>query len=483
MLCTLIWLPISVAILLLLAAPRDGRLARMVALLPMMVVLILSFVVLQHTPADSGYAWEIRYPWFPDLGISYHLGVNRLSAILILLTALVGVAAIAVSNVTRHAAAFYALGLIIVGGMIGAFASLDLFFLYIFHEFGLIPTFILIGIWGGQGRSHAAMKITLYLGLGSLILLVGFIALYLSAQIQSFDLVDLKAKLASNPINPDLQQGIFSLLLLGFGILVSLVPFHTWAPSGYGEAPSMASMLHAGVIKKFGLYGLVAVAAPLLPEGFEFWKPWIVTLAIGNLIYAGYVALKQSDLRYMLAYASISHMGYAFLALAAGTPIAMQGFTLFLFAHGLAAATGFAVVGCCRDLTGTSQISELGGLARRIPFAATVFTLAALAASGLPGFANFPAELMIFLGSFHVYPQATILGLWTVFISAIYFLRAIRNTFLGPLSSAHEQVVDVDWGRRWALILLLGALLFTGFMPQSILGRTGATPSSVALRY
>jgi len=483
MLSFIIWFPLAVALLFLLVPISGARAVRSMTFLTMLMVLLASLHVFQHSPpVHAGYAFVVRQPWVPDLGISYHIGVNHLSAMLILLTALVGVGAVGVSRVTENARYFYALGLIMVGGLAGAFASLDLFFLYVFHEFALIPTFIMIGLWGTEHRRQAAMKITLYLGFGSMILLLGVIGLYIAAGANTFDLITLKEHLLKNPIALKEQVLLFGVLLMGFGILASLFPFHTWAPSGYGEAPPLAAMLHAGVIKKFGLYGLIAVAAPLLPEGFQYWKWIIVCLSMGNIVYCGYVAMQQRDLRYMLAYASISHVGYAFLAFASGTPIAIQGFTLFLFAHGLSTAVGFGIAGYCRQQTGTAVFSELGGLATRMPFAATAFTMAALAGCGLPGFANFPAELMIFLGSFRQFGLPTVLAVWMVVISAVYMLRAVRAVFLGPASTRWAGIRDMDLVPRMALVLLLAVLIVAGFWPRTITesGYTGSLTMKIA---
>ena len=413
---------------LFLVPSQNGRLAKAAALGSMLLVLVLAVVVFQSIPStlNPGYAYITRIRWIDDLGISYYLGVDRLSALLILITTLVGVTAIAVTPLVKHANYFYGLGLLMIGGMAGAFASLDLFFFYIFHELALIPTFLLIGIWGGKKRKLAAIKITLYLGLASLVVLFGFIGLYLAAGGRTFDLVVLRQQLEMGKIIlPTTQIQLFGLLLLGFGTLIAIVPFHTWAPMGYGEAPPFAAMLHAGVIKNFGLYGLIRIAIPLLPEGFAYWQHTMVWLAVLNLMYGGYVAMQQKDLCYMLAYASVSHMGYALLALASGTVIALQGFMLFLFAHGLSVALGFAVAGYFVKQMGTAEVQAMGGLAKRMPLAATIFTMVALAGFGFPGFASFPAELMIFFGSFDVFRWATILAIWTTVISAIYFLRAV----------------------------------------------------------
>ncbi len=476
MLFLIIWLPILTALALMASPIRSARMARDAGMACMALTLGAALYVFFHASAmNAEYTFESRAPWIPSLGISYHIGVDHLSAMLILLTSLVGTAAVGVTPLPKENAKYhYALGLIMVGGMAGAFASLDLFFLYIFHEFALIPTFVLIGIWGAERRRAAAMKITLYLGLGSLILLLGLLGLVWAVGGRTFDLLEIKRMLALVPLATTTQVKLFGILFLGFGILISGFPFHTWAPAGYGEAPPLASMLHAGVIKKFGFYGLMVVAAPLLPDGFEMWKPWVIGMAFVNLLYCGYVAMQQSDLRYMLAYASVSHMGYAFLAFAANTHLALQGLALFLFAHGLSAATGFGIAGFCREKTGTSNISEMGGLARKMPFAAAVFTMVAFAGCGMPGFANFPAELMIFMGSFQRCPWVTVAAVWTAVISAVYMLRAARNAFLGPLPEKWISTGDVDPVRRAMFALLLAALLATGFWPRLVTDGGGA---------
>lgn len=471
MLTTLILLPFAAALFLLVAPVRNPRLARVVAGGALGIELLLALAVVDGALSVGGrLAFETQAPWLTDLGISWHLGAGRLGALLVLLTALVGYAGALVARPVEHARFHHALGLILVGGMTGAFLAQDLFFLYVFHEFALIPTFLLIWIWGGDRRREAAMKITLYLLAGSLVLLVGLLALVLASGASTFDLPALRAHLAQHPLPPEFQSLVFLLLFVGFGTLVSAVPLHTWAPIGYAEAPPLAAMLHAGVVKKFGLYGLALIAFPLLPAGAAAWRGALAGLAAVQILYAGYIALRQDDLRRMLAWASVSHMGFGFLALAAGTAAAMEGFVLFLFAHGLTAAAGFALAGHCRQTLGTASLSEMGGLARRMPFAAAAFTMVALAGFGVPGFANFPAELLIFAGSLGTWPWPTALAAWGVVISAVYFLRAVRQGFLGPLPPALAQAPDLDRMRRLAVGLLLGVSLVAGFFPRAVLG-------------
>jgi NADH-quinone oxidoreductase subunit M len=484
MLSFIIWLPIATAFALFISGIRETRVARLIALLPLVINLALSLHIFCGSPSgQTSLAFEENMVWESNLGIHYHLGVNSLGATLLLLTSLVGIAAVGLSNVSKNPHQFFSMGLIMIGGMAGAFVSQDLFFFYIFHEFALIPTFILIGVWGAERRRQAAMKIAMYLGLGSLILLVGLLDLYICTGAKTFDFIQIKSFLATNPLTNSQQIRIFGLLFFGFGILISLAPFHTWAPIGYGEAPALASMLHAGVIKKFGLYGLIAVAAPLLPAGMDYWRTPIAWFAVGNLVYCGYVAMHQKDLRYMLAYSSVSHMGYAFLAFAAlgnDNALALQGLILFIFAHGLSAAIGFGIAAHCRDQLGTSLFADMGGLARKLPFCATLFTMVAFAGSGLPGFANFPAELLIFFGSIQVYPIQTILAIWTVVISAVYFLRAVRSTWFGPPSSKSSSIVDMNFLQKLCLCLLLAFLMIVGFWPRALIGTFSIETSSIA---
>ncbi len=362
---------------------------------------------------------------------------------MVLLTAVVTFAAIwFTGEITQHEHAFYACLLFIAGGAFGAFASLDLFFFYAFHELALIPTFLLIGIWGSGNRQAAAWKITIYLATGSFILLLGLIMLYRSVPeaARSFDFRELQKAASLGMIPADAQGNIYLLLLIGFGILVSLFPFHTWAPEAYASAPAPAAMLHAGVLKKFGLYGLLRLALPLLPEGAEQWSTLLLVLLLGNIIYVGLVTIAQKRLDWMLGYSSVMHMGYIFLGIASGTLLGTNGAAVLIFAHGVSIALLFALAGEIRQRTGTLVLADLGGLGKVMPRAGLAFGLAAFASIGLPGFANFTGEVMVLFGTFRngasperftIYQIATVLALWGVVISAVYMLRAYRSVFHG----------------------------------------------------
>ena len=304
----------------------------------------------------------------------------------------------------RRSAEYYCYLLLMSLGAMGAFTSLDLFFFYIFHDFALIPTFLLIGIWGAQNRQFASFQVTIYLMAGSLILLAGLVALVMALPptARTFDIVDA-AGLPHSPIpiaSSTSQNIIFLLLLVGFGILVGLFPFHSWAPPGYASAPPAAAMLHAGILKKFALYGMIRIAIPMLHDGFETCLPLILALLAGNFLYAGFVTLAQKELPTMLGFSSIMHMGYLFLGIACWNIIGVTGAVVLMVAHGLSAALLFGLSGEITHRSGENRFAELGGLAKRAPVLAVLFSFASMASMGVPGLANFAGEVMVFFGSF-----------------------------------------------------------------------------------
>ncbi|MEP6603232.1 MAG: NADH-quinone oxidoreductase subunit M [Spartobacteria bacterium] len=472
MILLLVLTPILAAILILIGTP-----ARKTALYASVFTLLLSLLALtQYEDWRRGSQYVFTRPVFPEWHLNFALGLDGLSLMMVLLATIVTVAAVwFTGKIDKHEHAFYACLLLISGGAIGAFASLDLFFFYAFHELALIPTFLLIGIWGSGNRTAAAWKITIYLAVGSFILLLGLILLYQSLPVASrtFDIAAIKA--AAGQIPPDAQRNIYLLLLIGFGVLISLFPFHSWAAEAYASAPAPAAMLHAGVLKKFGLYGLLRLAIPLLPAGAQYWNGLLLMLLLGNIIYIGLVTIAQKRLDWMLGYSSVMHMGYIFLGLASGNLLGTTGAATLMFAHGMSIALLFAIAGEVRKRTGTLVLDELGGLAKVMPFAGLAFGFGAFAAIGLPGFANFAAEIMVFFGAFrngwemprfNAFQVATLLALWGVVISAVYLLRAYRKTFMGAMDERWNAIVDLRPSLRIPVTLLVATLLWFGFFPQ-----------------
>ncbi|MBA3651730.1 MAG: NADH-quinone oxidoreductase subunit M [Chthoniobacterales bacterium] len=477
MLLFLVIAPLLTALLILIGAP-----ARLTALLGSAITLLASAVAFfLYEPARGGFQLISSFPISSTWRLQFLLGADGLSLVMLFLAALVLLCAVWFTPpVEKSEGLFYACLLFIAGGAIGAFASLDLFFFYAFHELALIPTFLLIGIWGSGNRYAAAWKITIYLGLGSFVLLLGLILLYRSvpADLRSFDLRVLQEVAANGGILPRAQNQIFFLLLVGFGVLISLFPFHTWAPEAYASAPAPAAMLHAGVLKKFGLYGLLRVALPLLPEGAQHWRTLLIVLLLGNIIYIGLVTIAQKRLDWMLGYSSVMHMGYIFLGIASANVIGLNGAALLMFAHGISIALLFALAGEIRRRTGTLVLSDLGGLGKMMPFAGFAFGVATFASIGLPGFANFAAEVMIFFGAFrvgaewqgfHLFQVATVLALWGVVISAVYMLRAYRAIFMGLPNDRLIALPDLAHTLRLPVVLLIAATMIVGFFPNTLL--------------
>ena len=475
----IIFCPIVAAALIIAGLPpRKTALAASVLTFATTLFLLGSF---QQGQRDFQHVTSFTIS--PEWHLSFTTGLDGLSFVMVLLAAIVTLAAVwFTGGIDKYENAFYACLLLISGGAIGAFASIDLFFFYAFHELALIPTFLLIGIWGSGNRVAAAWKITIYLAIGSFILLIGLILLYQSVPVgsRSFDIRALQATAGAGQIAAEAQRHIYLLLLIGFGILVSLFPFHTWAPEAYASAPAPAAMLHAGVLKKFGLYGLLRLAIPLLPEGARHWTSLLLVLLLGNIIYVGLVTIAQKRLDWMLGYSSVMHMGYIFLGIASASVLGATGAVVLIFAHGLSIALLFAIAGELRKRTDTLLFAELGGLGKLMPFAGLAFGLGAFAAVGLPGFANFAGEIMIFFGAFkngwemerfHMFQIATVLALWSVVISAVYMLRAYRKIFMGTLHErfrSWKEFVDLRSGLRVPVALLVGALICYGFFPQSL---------------
>ena len=476
MLLFLVLCPIIAAIAIIAGAP-----ARLTALVAAISNLFVTLALLSRFDrVAAGFQFVSSFLVSADWQIHFALGIDGLSLLMLLLATIVTAAAVwFTGKIDNYERAFYACLLFISGGAIGAFASIDLFFFYAFHELALIPTFLLIGIWGTGNRSVAAWKITIYLTLGSFVLLIGLILLYqsLPATTRTFDIRELQAATAAHAIAAPTQRHIYLLLLIGFGVLISLFPFHSWAPEAYASAPAPAAMLHAGVLKKFGLYGLLRLAIPMLPDGAHYWMYLLVILLLGNIIYIGLVTIAQKRLDWMLGYSSVMHMGYIFLGIASANILGTTGAAALIFAHGLSIALLFAVAGQIRNRTGTLLFDDLGGLAKVMPFAGLAFGFAAFAAIGLPGFANFASDILIFFGAirngwemqrFHIFQIATVLALWGIVISTVYMLRAYRSTFMGTINERWGKLVDLGTGLRLPVVLLVAGLIWFGFFPQTL---------------
>ncbi|MBI1976749.1 MAG: NADH-quinone oxidoreductase subunit M [Candidatus Omnitrophica bacterium] len=440
------------------------------------IMVFLSFalaleVFFSYDRTAGGYQFIDKIPWVKPLGISYHVGVDGINSVLVLLQAFCSLAGILVTrSIKERVKEYYILYLMLIIGVYGVFLSLDLFFLYFFYEMAVMPVYLLIGVWGSTDKEYATMKLTLYLTGGAVLALIALLALYAGTGLGTFDLVAIQQHLAANPLSPQLQNWIFPVIVVGFGVIVTLWPFYTWSPVGYAAAPTSVSMLHAGVLKKLGAYAILRLGIQLMPQAAQIWMPWVATLAVLNILYCGLISLTQKDMKFILGYSSCSHMGYILLGLACLNTIGLNGVVFLIFAHGIMAALGFALVGAFYDQTHTRNLDDLGGLAKRMPFVATCFTMAAMASAGLPGFANFIAEVMILLGAWDKYRWQAILAVLGIVVTAVYMLKAVRLVFHGPLPAKWTHVTDAKTiFQRLPYALLILVLLAVGFWPSLIL--------------
>jgi NADH-quinone oxidoreductase subunit M len=466
-------LPLAAALVILLIPGNFRFVIRGVALLATLVSMMVAlrmFAMFDSAAAANGYQFVEQHRWARSVGISYHVGADGINVGLILMGAVVLFAATAVSwSIKEREKLYYILLLLMGGGILGAFASLDLFFLYFFHELALVPTFIMIGVWGrGEQKNYATFQITLYLSVGALLVLIGLIGVYVQVPppFRTFDIELLTNYFREHPMPLGSQRWIFPTLLFGFGILVSLWPFHTWAPLGYSSAPTGTAMVHAGVLKKFGLYGLIRIALPMMPYEAQRWVYVLSFLCLGNILYCGLVAMRQRNLNMLIGNSSVAHMGFAFLGIASLSLIGITGTVVVMVAHGFLAALTFALTGYLRDEIQTLEISRMGGLLRRLPFIGTAMIIAMLAGCGMPGFAGFVGEALVIFGNWDRSATVTALAIWgALIIAGVYMLRAIRNTWHGekewpPLSDAPSL-----W-RKAPYSLLLAGLIVFGCFPR-----------------
>ena len=476
-----ILMPLVSSLVILLFFLNDSSKAKRIAYIGFGFPCIAGiFLFLNFDPSSIGYSFQILYErmGLQSLGITFHLGLNGVSAPLFAMAGFVGLAAglVAIKSEADRLPLYLALLAFMQAGLMGLFASVDLLFYYLFHEFALIPTFLMIGLWGGRDRRSIALEITIYLTLGALISLGGLVALNVLLDAPKFDFPHLTEALLEDGLGIGTQKKIFGLLLFGFGILVALFPFHTWAPRGYEAAPTSVSMLHAGVLKKFGLYGLVQLALPLLPAGAMSWGPYILWLALGNILIVGAITVAQTNLKSMIGNGSVMHMGYCFLGLGVCSSLGASATVMLMCAHGLSVSLMFLIANCINKRTNTLEMDEMGGLASQTPILACFFAAATFATIGLPGFGNFWGEFAIFLSLGEYEENHLVLGLAAIgiIISAIFGLRAMARIFYGDKSeelSAHEKehkIKDLSVDEVIPASLILVPLLFLGLWPKGV---------------
>lgn len=467
MIFLLTWVPVLVAFVILFN-PKNESLAKTLAIGSTGFCLALTLYFLFRFNVNfPGFQFTQSIEWLPALGIRYQAGLDGINAVLCLLNALVSFAGIFAAcsqkdRLNKHLF-FY---LLMTGALYGALTMTDLFLMYFSYEVTLIALYAGIGIWGGRNKSDNALKTAVYLGTGAIVGFFGLLLLYRQAGLNTFGFEQVRAHFQGSPLDAGFQKTAAGFLLLGFGVLTSMWPFHSWLPLGYSEAPSSFSMLHGGV--KAGPYLILRMAVTLLPAGVMAWSGTLSVLAAVTILYGGYTALRQQELKSMIGFSTISHMGYVLLGIAAMTPVSLSAAVFLIFSHGLVTAASFALTGYF-EKTGTTGFRDFGGLAKQVPFISMAFILTSLASLGLPGFSSFAAEFLVFTGSWQRFPAATGLAIFGLLITSIYLLRAVQSLCYGPLNARWQQLRDASWNDRIPLVLLLSALLLFGFWPQGFL--------------
>ncbi|MDR1496947.1 MAG: NADH-quinone oxidoreductase subunit M [Puniceicoccales bacterium] len=470
-----IYLSFAGALLTWIVGTRSAAMARWVALaFAVGGALIALFAAFNFMPAADGEPLTLaRASWFSFA--KYHLAVDGLSLVLVLLTGVAATAGVLFSwNVAHRTGDFFALFLVLIGGVYGVFLSADAFLFFVFYEIAIVPKYFLIAVWGSDSREYGAMKLVLYSFAGSALVMAGLVWAWAASGGGSFDLTAFIAQTRLLPA--EVQTGAFALVFGGFAVLAGMFPFHTWAPTGHVAAPTGASMLLAGVVMKLGAYGCLRVALPAFPEGFANLQSVIAVLAVAGILYAGLAALVQNDFKFVIGYSSVSHMGFVLLGIAAATPLALCGAVLQMFSHGIVAGLLFAVVGrMVYERTHTRDLAELGTwhLARLMPFAAVVFVLAGLASIGAPGFSGFPAEFSILAGTWQHSPLWALLAAVGIPIAAAFTLRVVRAAFFGQPNSDASAGAPIErhlpepvtLPEKVGAALLIGASVIVGICP------------------
>jgi NADH-quinone oxidoreductase subunit M len=479
-----LWLPLVGAGLLVVLRLTSTRLAHAIGLTTAGLTLLGALGVALRG-VGPGFSQLEELPWIPSLGSAYRVGVDGISLPLVLLTVVLFLAALVFSvHVHDRAPTYVALFLLLETTCLGAFMALDLILFYVFFEVTLVAMYFIIAGWGHEGRQRAALMFFLYTLLGSLPLLLAIIALYLGNDPRTFD---MRAVLAHPPLVGVTASLTFVAFLIAFGIKTPVFPVHTWLPAAHVEAPTAGSVVLAGVLLKLGAYGFVRFALQMTPDAFRAAAPWVAGLAVVSALYGAFVALAQTDLKRMVAYTSVNHMGYVVLATAAAAAaidtrareLAVDGAVLQMVSHGLVTGALFLLVGALQDRTGTREINAFGGLLRVVPGLGWAFILAAFASLGLPGLAHFPAEFQIFLGTFSVWPWAAAIALVGILVTAGLYLRAIQTAFLGPPSERWTKLADLGLADGLAVVPLLVLIVVVGIAPGWLLNVIHATVSAI----
>ncbi len=461
----IVFTPIITGVLILLIPAERKTEVRVTALAAATFALALSiWVYFSYDIPAGGYQFIEKYSWLPQFGISYHVGIDGMSAPLVLLTGVVMFTGVLISwGLDDRPREFFAFLFILATGVFGVFVALDLFMLFFFYEIAVFPMYLLIAIWGWkETREYAAMKLTLYLFIGSVIALVGALAMYFTSGLGTFDMLELEKA----GFSTDFQILWFPFVFFGFAVLGGIFPFHNWSPDGHVAAPTAVSMFHAGVLMKLGAFAALRVGIMLLPEGAKFHMTWIILLTLVNVVYGAYIAMVQTDFKYVIGFSSVSHMGLVAMGFATLNADGMLGAGVQMFSHGVMTALFFAVVGMVYDRAHTREIPRLGGFRKMMPMVTLAFIIGGLVSMGMPGLSGFIAEFPIFMGVWGTAPWIAIVAAISIVITAAYIIRIIGRVFFGQVPEEFEgHITDVTVLDKVALVLLSAILIVVGIYP------------------
>jgi NADH-quinone oxidoreductase subunit M len=465
------FMPALGAILLLFFKRGNVRAIRTFALVVAVVTFLLSLHLIVHFESGrSDFQFLINTEWIPSVGINYHMGVDGISVLLILLaTVLTPLAVLASWSVSERAKEYFLFMLMLETGMIGVFGALDLFLFYLFWEVMLIPMYFLIGVWGGERRIYAAMKFVLYTMIGGVLMLVAILALYFMHGNEtgtftfSYPVILAALTDGSLVIAPQIELLLFAAFFLAFAIKVPLFPFHTWLPDAHVEAPTAGSVLLAGVLLKMGTYGLIRFSLPFFPGVSQLMGPYISMLAVVGIVYGALVAMVQPDLKKLVAYSSVSHLGFIVLGIFSFSTQGLEGAVYQMLAHGVSTGALFLLVGMIYERRHTRLISEFGGLANRMPVFAGVFLFVTLSSIGLPGLNGFVGEFLVLLGTFGIRPGYAAVAATGVILSAVYMLWMFQRVVWGEITNSHnETLTDLNRREKLTLVPLMILIVWMG---------------------
>ena len=453
------------------------------AILVSLVTFVLSIIIFaRYDYGAGGYQFVREFQWLGEpLNISLHLAVDGIAAPLVLLNGIVLFGAVLISQtITRRPRDFFVLLLALGSGVFGVFVVQDLFFLFFFYELAVLPMYLLIGVWGSstdfvtflRTKEYGAMKLMIFLVAGSVLIWIGILAMYTAAAGEgspTFSMVRMGELAAAGAFSENFQNWVFPLFMIGFGVLAGLWPFHTWSPDGHVAAPTGVSMLHAGVLMKLGAFGIIRVGMVLLPEGAENWMPILILLGTVNVVYGAISAISQQDLKYIIGYSSVSHMGYVIMGIATLHPVGLAGAVLQMFSHGIMTALMFAMVGAIYERSHIRDINVLNGLMKRMGTTSFFFAIAGLASLGLPGLSGFIAEFMVFVGAFRTYLPLAVLAVAGAAITAVYILRLLARTFFGEADPQWEHLTDASPVEKTVGGAFVLVLIVVGVWPAPML--------------